>query len=194
MNQEPGLQPSVGAAFFPAKFSRNSLLFRAVLLLLTGVLLGFRPWLTLTLFTAAAGVFLIFEAMWLFAAALPQREGRTGGILQALLTLILGFLCIVSPLMMDLAWMFVLGLWQLISGCNWFMLASAVKPRTWPLVSGILATITGLLFIIWPMAGLMAMVWVLAALLILFGVVLLLAALSLPKTAKGPGPNDPPDA
>ena len=186
MNQEPDLQSSVNVMFFPARFSRNSLLFRAALLLLIGVLLGFRPWLTLTVFTAAAGFFLIFEAMWLFAAALPRREGRTGGILHALLTLILGFLCIASPLMMDLAWMFVLGFWQLVSGCNWFTLAAAVKPRTWPLLSGILATVTGVLFLVWPLAGLTALVWVLAALLILFGVVQLLAALSLPKTASAP--------
>ena len=183
MNQESDLQSSVKAVFFPEKFSRNALLFRAVLLLLTGVLLGFRPWLTLTVFTTVVGFFLIFEAMWLFAAALPRREGRTGGILHALLTLILGFLCIASPLMMNLAWMFVLGFWQLVSGGNWFMLAATVKPRTWPLVSGILATITGLLFLIWPAVGLAAMAWVLAALLILFGVILLLAALSLPKAA-----------
>lgn len=174
------IAPVISAGLF-AKVSRGSLFFRGGVLFLIGLLLIFQPLLTATVLTVGIGLFLIFDAFWALAAAFRgDRSNRGIGIAYSLLTLLLGVLAIASPLMMDYAWILLLGCWQIVAGVNYFLAAWRRETgfRMLAVMNGIIAVFVGVVFVIWPFSGLVAAVWVLGILLIMLSTLLFTAAIA----------------
>lgn len=171
--------------------SRGMLVFRAVILLLLGILLVAKPLLTAASLTLVIGVFLMIEAFFALWSAFADRRGKRWlGILYAVLTLLAGLLCFLLPLAMDFAWVIVLGCWQLVAGFNYFVLAfrRAAPSVAMAVVNGVLSLFVGVIFIIAPFAGLLAAVWILGALLILAAIILLVGAFEKPSRIAAESP------
>lgn len=160
-------------------FSRGNLFLRGIVLLILGILLLANPIRTVAAMTIVIGIFLIIEAfssLWLTMK--KDKSARNLGLFYSISTLICGILCLVSPLIMDLAWIIVIGFWQLIAGFNYMAATSKATGafKSLAVINGVISIIIGIIFIIIPFTGLVTMIWLLGVLLLILSLVLIISA------------------
>ncbi len=149
---------------------RKGLLLRALLLLVFGLVLMFRPVQFMLYVTIAIGVFIAFDGV---TALMKSRGGVS--VIYGLLALLCGLGCIFMPLWMNEIWVILLGIWMIFGAVDCFDLVrrGAVGSKTWGIVYGVVSLLAGILCVAAPLAGLAAIMMTLGIMLAVCSVMLL---------------------
>jgi uncharacterized membrane protein HdeD (DUF308 family) len=154
--------------------------------ILFGALAFLWPGLAWLYIVLSFAVFAIVDGVLAIIAAVKGQA--TGGwwwalLLEGAVGISAGVIAIVFPGLTELALLYVIAYWALVTGV--FELIAAYRMRKeikhdWALaVTGVLSIVYGLALIIMPVAGLLVIAWMIAAYSIAFGVLLLSLAFKL---------------
>lgn len=181
-NESGSVFSTIEEALTPSRFSRPALIVRGVFAIALGLFLSLAPLASMAGIIMGIGIFLIFDGVVVLTSAFDfSGRIRTAGIIYGILILLTGVISLFAPLAAGWAWMIMLGAWQLIAGINILTCNYPGCNRGWSWFSGLLSLLTGILFIIWPLAGMAAFAWVTGIMLIISGTSLLLASLFNPS-------------
>ena len=149
------------------KMTRGMIIFRAMIMLIIGVCMIFAPLQTLWWMTICIGAIVLIDGVMLLSASL-QSENELQGVMliNAALLIILGVFSLISPLIMDMVWVMMLGIWQLLAGLQYLFLRKRTRHTFLTLVTGILSVLAGLFFLLLPFGGLLAATWLIAIVLL----------------------------
>ena len=149
------------------KMTRGMIIFRAMIMLIIGVCMIFAPLQTLWWMTICIGAIVLIDGVMLLSASLQSKNELQGVMLiNAALLIILGVFSLISPLIMDMVWVMMLGIWQLLAGLQYLFLHKRTRHTFFTLVTGILSVLAGLFFLLLPFGGLLAATWLIAIVLL----------------------------
>ena len=162
------------------KMTRGMILFRALIMLILGICMIFAPLQTLWWMTICIGAIVLIDGVMLLSASLQSQNDLRGVMLiNAALLIILGVFSLISPLIMDMVWVMMLGIWQLLSGLQYLFLRKRARHTFFTLVTGILSVLAGLFFLLLPFGGLLAATWLIAIVLLVSAVMSFITAFKL---------------
>ncbi len=162
------------------KMTRGMLIFRALIMLLIGIFMIFAPLQTLWWMTICIGAFVLVDGVMLLSASLQTQDELRGMMLiNAVLLIMLGIFSLISPLIMDMVWVMLLGIWQLLSGLQYLFLRQHARHTFFTLTTGILSVLAGLFFLLLPFGGLLAATWLIAIVLLTSAVLSFITAFKL---------------
>ena len=163
-----------------------ALAIRGVLAILFGLVAFFWPGLVLLVFVYMFAIYAFADGILAITAAVTGH-GQAGRwwalLLEGIAGIAAGILAVVWPGITELAFLFVIAGWSLVTGV--FEIVAAVYLRRymegeWILaLSGVLSVILGLALVIVPAAGLLVIAWWVGAYAIAFGALLLVLAFRL---------------
>ena len=149
------------------KMTRGMIIFRAMIMLIIGVCMIFAPLQTLWWMTICIGAIVLIDGVMLLSASLQSKNELQGVMMiNAALLIILGVFSLISPLIMDMVWVMMLGIWQLLAGLQYLFLRKRTRHTFFTLVTGILSVLAGLFFLLLPFGGLLAATWLIAIVLL----------------------------
>lgn len=153
-----------------------SLLLRAVLMVVLGVLLVIQPGRSIAVLTMVIGVVLLIVGGIGVAAALSGAVSRFGffsvrgmrnmALFNSAAIALLGLFSLIYPAKADIFWVLMIGLWQLITGLQ-NLFSGTRSPFLWS--SGLLSVVIGAVLLSAPWTSLLTVVWLLGTLLIAAG-------------------------
>ena len=153
-----------------------SLLLRAALMVLLGLLLVVNPGGSIVMLTRIIGAVLLVFGVIGIAAALAGGASRLGfislrgvrnmALFNSAAIALLGLFSLIAPERANVFWMRMIGLWQLVTGLQG-LFGGARSPFVWS--SALLSVAIGALLIVAPWTSLLTMVWLFGVLLIAGG-------------------------
>lgn len=162
------------------RMSKGMIIFRSAIMLLIGICMIFAPLQTLWWMTICIGAIVLIDGIIILAASLQSQDELRGVMLiNSALLIILGIFSLFSPLMMDMVWVMLLGIWQLLSGLQYLFLRKRARHTFFTLMTGILSVLAGLFFLFVPFGGLLAATWLIAIILIVSAVLTMITAFKL---------------
>ena len=171
------IQSQINSMF---RMTRGMIIFRAAVMLIIGVCMLFAPLQTLWWMTICIGAVVLVDGIMILSASLRSRDELRGAMLvNAVLLIILGLFSLISPLIMDMIWVMMLGIWQLLSGLQYLFLRKRAHHTLFTLMTGILSVLAGLFFLFVPFGGLLAATWLIAIILLISAVLSLMTAFKL---------------
>jgi uncharacterized membrane protein HdeD (DUF308 family) len=159
---------------------------RGALLILFGVLAFFWPEVAWLFVLASFATFAFLTGILAIVAAVKgqaQRSWWWALILEGVLGISAGVMTIVFPGLTELALLFIIAYWGILTGV--LQVAAAIRlrreiEREWLLaIAGILSVLFGLALVLMPAAGTLAIAWMIAAYSLVVGALLLALALKL---------------
>jgi uncharacterized membrane protein HdeD (DUF308 family) len=163
-----------------------ALAIRGVLAILFGLVAFFWPGLVLLVFVYLFAIYAFADGILAITAAVTGH-GQAGPwwalLLEGIVGIAAGVLAVVWPGITELALLFVIAGWSLVTGV--FEIVAAVYLRRymegeWTLaLSGVLSVILGLALVLVPAAGLLVIAWWVGAYAIAFGALLVVLAFQL---------------
>ena len=157
--------------------TRPVLLLRGLVLLILGVCGLYNPVFILTLLTMVIGGVLLLFAVASFLMAWRSGRGSTALLFLFVLLGAVGIGLLIRPLLFDMILMVVFGVWLFVAGL-WSIVS--VQKRFGQLIvpmPGLVAVLIGILLIVAPFFGVAAVSWTIALLMLLSGAQMLLLAL-----------------
>lgn len=149
------------------RMTRGMTIFRAVIMLIIGIAMLFAPLQTLWWMTIVIGLIVMVDGIAILSGALQSDdELRNVMVVNAILLIILGIFSLSAPLMMDMIWVMLLGIWQLLSGLQYLFLRKRSRHTFFTLTNGVISVLAGLFFLFLPFGGLLAATWLIAIVLI----------------------------
>ena len=153
-----------------------SLLLRAVLMIVLGILLIVNPGRSIAVLTMVIGVVLLVIGSIGVAASLGGTFSRFGflsvrgvrdmALFNSAAIALLGLFSLIYPARVNVFWVLMIGLWQLITGLQ-NLFGGARSPFLWS--SGLLSVLIGAVLLSAPWTSLLTIVWLLGTLLIAAG-------------------------
>ena len=96
------------------RMTRGMIIFRAIVMLIIGAAMFFAPLQTLWWMTIIIGAIVMADGIILLSDAIQSDDELRGVmIVNAILLIILGIFSLSAPLMMDMIWVMLLGIWAL---------------------------------------------------------------------------------
>lgn len=177
------IQAELNKACWTTGISRSALFFRAAIAIVLGGLLVAAPLATIQIITVCIGILMVFNAGSLFTDTFKLKGGAFWlSIIYASSLTLLGIFAILEPLRIDLLWIYILAVWQLLTGISG--ISSALSKHTpyrgIALLSGSISLMVAIVLILWPFSGLAAL-WILGLFLMIFGGFLIGCALTIRK-------------
>ncbi len=162
------------------RMTRGMIIFRAIVMLIIGAAMFFAPLQTLWWMTIIIGAIVMADGIILLSDAIQSDDELRGVmIVNAILLIILGIFSLSAPLMMDMIWVMLLGIWQFLAGLQYLFLRRKTRHTMFTLTNGILSILAGLFFLFLPFGGLLAATWLIAIVLIVSSVMNFLTAFKL---------------
>jgi len=160
-------------------------LLRGVLWILFGVFIFVRPDISLVSLTLTFGVFAFIDGAINIWNALSGREESDNWwvlLLAGLAGVVIGVLTFKDPAATALALQFYIALWAVAIGLLQIVAAiwlrKEIEGEFWLALSGIASIVFGTLVVARPAAGALAILWLIAGYAIVFGVMLVVFAIS----------------
>jgi uncharacterized membrane protein HdeD (DUF308 family) len=169
---------------------------RGVLAILFGVLVWFWPVAAWIVVVASFAAFALLDGVVAIMAAIkgqPKRAWWWALVAEGVLGISAGVFALVLPGLTQLALLFLIAYWSIITGI--FQIVAAIRLRKeikgeWLFgLSGVLSVLFGVGVVFMPVAGALAIAWLIAAYSIAFGVLLvalafrLRSAITIPATS-----------
>jgi uncharacterized membrane protein HdeD (DUF308 family) len=141
------------------------------------------PDATLRVVVVLLGVYAFISGIFtvLVGAVWPPGWGlRWPMVLQGVLGILVGILVFIRPETAELALLYIIAAWAIISGI--LQIAGAVRlrrviPDEWTsILGGIASVVFGVLLAIWPKGSLIALVWIFGVFAVVFGIMQLVLA------------------
>lgn len=161
-------------------------LLRGVLAVIFGLIAVFYPGAAFLSLVLIFGAFALVDGVFAIVAAFAggvQSESWWWLILEGIFGILIGLLTIIQPAAMGLAWVFVIGVWAVVTGV--FEIITAIRLRKeitgeWALVvGGLLSVIFGLLLSFYPVSGALAVGFIVGIYALIFGVLFIILAFRL---------------
>jgi uncharacterized membrane protein HdeD (DUF308 family) len=152
---------------------------RGGLAIALGVFALFWPTLSLTILAIAVGIYLLADgALGLFGSL---KSGERGGYLvQSIVSLVIGAVLLFWPGRSLRLLLIVFGIGALVMGVSQIMVArklSTADPERGVIMTiGVIATIVGLVLVLWPGSGIVTISWLIAAASLIIGAALIYIA------------------
>lgn len=150
-----------------------------------GVLALFWPDLTLIALIVLIGALAFVDGIFLLVHAFTGRreQSRWLPVVQAVLSILFGFVVLLWPGLSALSLALLIGAWALVTGL--VQIVTGIRLRReigneWLLVlSGALSVLFGLVMLIAPGAGALALIWLIGAYAVIFGIALIILGVRL---------------
>ena len=155
----------------PEKMSKNMLFLRGIIMLILGICIFFKPAFTLWWLTILLGALVLFDGvLTMFASLKIKSEVKSIMIADAIFMILLGFFALISPLLMDLIWIMLIGIWEILTGLQSIFMRRESDNLLLSTISGVISVVIGLFFLALPAVGMMTLFW-------LVGIALIIAAI-----------------
>ena len=161
-------------------------LLRGILAVIIGLIAVFYPGAAFLSLVLIFGAFALVDGVFAIVAAFAggvHSENWWWLILEGLFGVLIGILTIVQPAAMGLAWVFVIGVWAVVTGV--FEIITAIRLRKeitgeWALiVGGLLSVIFGLLLAFYPISGALAVGFIVGIYALIVGALFIVLAFRL---------------
>lgn len=170
---------------------------RGVLAALLGICALFWPTLTLKILVLFVGAYLIADGVMSLVVAVRRRASR-GRLLQPVISLGVGLVLVFWPTASARTLFMVLGAAALFMGVSYVISARRfgvdAMDRQLMTTAGVLASILGVVLLVWPGAALVTVSWIIAAAALILAAVLIFLGLrfrELQSRAQVPPPGGP---
>lgn len=166
--------------FFVAMW--RAILVRGVTSLVFGILAFVYPGVTLSLLLAMFGIYVLLDGvigLWSVIRGTSEK-GRFAVLLQSILGVVIGLVCLIFPTFAIAYLVLLIGLWYMAAGI--VQLAGSIVLRRelahWFLLglSGLAAVALGLLIVLYPSGAALSIVWIIAGTAVLTGIILIVFA------------------
>lgn len=183
MTMVAGFILAATAFVFLFSLVQGSLLFRAAIFLVLGVLMLVSPLRSMETITRILGAFAMADGILMAAGALRLRSmpGRWFAFLLGLLVVLLGAIALILPFQMDYAFLVFLGVWQFVSGVEDLFQIRFAKNKPLAALSAVLTIAVGLFFVVAPFVGALAIDLLFGVMLIVVACLTFLASLRAPE-------------
>ncbi len=170
-----------------ARLAQNwwAIALRGVCAILFGLIALFMPGVTILALVLLFAAYMLLDGILAIVAAIraARRHDRWGWlILEGVVDLIAGGIAVVWPLITVIAFVYLLGVWAIISGALLFIAGFRLNLEhgRWLMkLGGIISVIWGILLMLWPLVGALVVTWWMAGYALFFGVALLVLAFRL---------------
>lgn len=164
--------------------SRWGLALRGIAAIVFGLLVWTWPGIALHVLVIIFGIFAI--AGGIFAILAGVRATTSGSrwllIIEGCLGLLAGIVALGWPAITAVALLFLIAIWAIITGVveilGAFRTGGAGGIEWLLIVSGVVSIIFGILLMVWPHLGLLALVWLIGIYAVIYGVIMLVRAIS----------------
>jgi len=152
---------------------------RGVAAILFGIIALFMPGATILALTLLFAVYMISDGILAIVAAIrASREHERWGwlVLEAVADFIAGGIAFVWPIVTVLAFIYLMGIWAIISGVLLGAATFKLHPAhgRWLMALGaVVSVIWGILLLTWPLTGALILTWWMAGYALFFGLALL---------------------
>ncbi|UCH51440.1 MAG: DUF308 domain-containing protein [Chloroflexota bacterium] len=154
---------------------------RGLVALLFGILLLAWPGVSLFLFAIFFGAYAFVDGIFTLVAAVNYKAGagqRTWLFVRGIFGIIVGIITFFWPAITELALVFLIGAWALVTGIMELNFAFRSVKETgakWLFaVSGILSIILAILLLVRPIAAIIAVIWIIGAYAVVVGILLII--------------------
>ncbi|MCW0213506.1 MAG: DUF308 domain-containing protein [Pseudonocardia sp.] len=161
-----------------------------VLSLLVGIAVLVWPGATLltlaVLFAIQLFVLGIFRIVAAFAVPDTSSGTKVLAVVVGILSVIVGVICLRSPLQTIVVLTLVLGAFWLVNGIMEIVAGISgrgERGRAWAIVGGLIGVVGGIVILSAPLASAVALAWVIGILLVAHGIITIIAGLSRPAGA-----------
>jgi uncharacterized membrane protein HdeD (DUF308 family) len=161
-------------------------LLRGVLAVIFGLFALFAPETALLTLVYVYGFYAIMDGVAALVVGFRHRSTDHWGwhIAQGVVSLIAGGIALFWPGPTILALVLIIAVWSIVLGVTQIVEAFTARRQgasawVWPLVSGIVGILFGIVLLASPAAGALALLWVIAIFALVFGVVLVVWAFKL---------------
>jgi uncharacterized membrane protein HdeD (DUF308 family) len=155
-----------------------ALLMQGLMLLFLGIVSLTFPMATMWLVTVVWGSFLIFHAAFLLSISFSDKKIKLHAILGAIGIGAVGIASVVTPFVMEVMWVIMLGCWQIFQSIEMIMWG---KRKLKDYISAILSFIVGIVFICVPLIGINTIGWLIGLLLAFSGILTLFFMFRVPE-------------
>ena len=166
-------------------------LIRGVLAVVFGLYALFSPAGALLALVFVFGFYAIMDGVAALVVGFRHRRTSHWGwhVAQGVVSLIAGFIALFWPGPTVLALVLIIAVWSIVLGVTEIIEAFTARKHgssswAWLLVGGIVAILFGIILIVSPAAGALTLLWVIGLFSLVFGVVYIVWAFRLRKTAK----------
>lgn len=150
-----------------------------------GIVAVFQPLTAIAALTWIMGIMALAEGITsLFTlATAPGGFARGWLVFYGVVSLLFGLIAVLDPLSAASALLVLLGIWLIVAGVHRLLLGLRVRRHVpgegWTVLSGVLALILGVIFVVSPLSGLaVTAIWI-GVIALLYGIVQVMAALRL---------------
>ncbi len=191
-----------GASMEPlSTTSRWGLALRGIAAIIFALLVWTWPHMVLHVLVLMFGIFALAEGIFAILAGIRTTSSRSRWLLivEGVLAVLAGIVALAWPAITAVALLFLIAIWAIVTGVVEIIGAfrtGGVGATEWLLIlSGVVSIIFGILLFVWPHLGLLALVWLIGIFAAIYGVIMLVRAISgeapRPYTTTGGVPNAP---
>ena len=194
--------PSLKDVFIPLRASHWWIwAFRGLVAIVFGVLTFVWPGASIESLVLIFGFYAIMDGI--FAVVEAFKRAHTDKrwwalLLEGLAGVVLGAVAVMFPGSVAVAFVYVLGLWAIVTGV--LEIIQAIRARHeiqgegWLILGGVLSVVFGVVVALFPNVGAIALIWLLGGYAIGFGIIMLIMAYNLRKVRATSGPASAPNA
>ncbi len=170
-----------------------AVLLRGVFAILFGLIALLMPGVTIASLVLLFGAYMIVDGIFAIISGLrgAAHHGRWGMlILEGVIDLIAGLIAFFAPIITALAFVYLCGIWAIVSGVMLLMADFRLHPAhgRWLMGLGAICSIIwGILLFLWPVTGAVVMTWWLGAYALVFGCSLIGLSFRLRRLHTGTG-------
>ena len=181
--------------------SRWGLALRGIAAIIFGLIVWAWPHMVLHVLVLIFGIFAIASGIFAILAGVRADTSRSRWLLiaEGVLAVLAGIVALAWPGITAVALLFLIALWAIVTGVveiiGAFRTGGAGGIEWLLILSGVVSIIFGILLFVWPHLGLLALVWLIGIYAVIYGVIMLVRAISgeapKPYTPTGGIPNAP---
>lgn len=191
-----------GAAMEPLPTtSRWGLALRGIAAIIFGLIVWAWPGMVLHVLVLIFGIFALASGIFAILAGVRADTSRNRWLLiaEGVLAVLAGIVALAWPGITAVALLFLIAIWAIVTGVveiiGSFRLGGAGGVEWLLILSGVVSIIFGILLFVWPHLGLLALVWLIGIYAVIYGVIMLVRAISgevpRPYAPTGDMPNAP---
>jgi uncharacterized membrane protein HdeD (DUF308 family) len=160
-----------------ARLAQNwwAIALRGVTAILFGIVALLLPGATILALTLLFAIYMVCDGVLaIIAATRASRQHQRWGwlLLEAVADFIAGGIALVWPIVTVLAFIYLMGIWAIVSGVLLAAAAFKLHPAhgRWLMVIGaVISVLWGILLLVWPLTGALVLTWWMAGYALFFG-------------------------
>lgn len=164
--------------------SRWGLALRGIAAIIFGLIVWAWPGMVLHVLVLVFGIFALASGIFAILAGVRADTSRNRWLLiaEGVLAVLAGIVALAWPGITAVALLFLIAIWAIVTGVveilGAFRTGGAGGVEWLLILSGVVSIIFGILLFVWPHLGLLALVWLIGIYAVIYGVIMLVRAIS----------------